>query len=322
MLPENVLEKIEKFCVNKKSIINSAREINYKYRNESGKNKILVKNDLDSQAYSVYRMPATYEVCCNVFEQISKILPEVKFDTLLDIGSGTGASTLACVENFAFDKVVCYEREPSMINCAKTLLNEYVEECNINWEQKDILKSSFDDKFDMVISSYVLNEFDDDNRLFAVDKLWNIAKNIFVVIEPGTPEGFRQIKQIKEALLKKGAYVIAPCVHSGECVLPENDWCHFSCRVPRTKIMKQIKNAEVPYEDEKFCYIAFSRIQYKTTGSRILKHPYYRPKVVEMEVCCETGVKKIVITKNNKEKYREARDAKIGDLIRQKSSML
>lgn len=319
MLPNDILEKIEKLCVNKKPIINSAREINYKYRNESGKNKILVKSDLDSQAYSVYRMPATYEVCCNVFRQLSKILHEINFDTLLDVGSGTGASTLACVENFSFKKAECYEREASMINCAKTLLSDYIDEFNISWEQKDILKSTYSEKFDMIISSYVLNEFDDASRLITVKKLWDITNNIFVVIEPGTPEGFRQIKQIRDALLKEGAYIIAPCTQSGgECLLPENDWCHFSCRVPRTKIMKQIKNAEVPYEDEKFCYMAFSKNLFQISGLRVLKHPYYRPKVVEMEVCSEAGVKKIVITKNNKERYREARNAKIGDIIKEK----
>ena len=105
MLPNNVLEKIGKLNLDNKSIINSARDINYKYRNESGKNKVLVSSDLDSQAYSVYRMPSTYEACYNVFNQISKIIPDTNFDTLLDVGSGTGASTLACIQNFPFQQL-------------------------------------------------------------------------------------------------------------------------------------------------------------------------------------------------------------------------
>lgn len=318
MLPNNVLEKIGKLNLDNKSIINSARDINYKYRNESGKNKVLVSSDLDSQAYSVYRMPSTYEACYNVFNQISKIIPDTNFDTLLDVGSGTGASTLACIQNFSFNKVMCYERELSMINCAKTLLSDYVKEFNINWEQKDLLKSDLKDNFDMIISSYVLNEFDDANRLATVKKLWNLTKKIFIVIEPGTTEGYRQIKQIRETLIKEGAYIVAPCTHSNECPLSKDDWCNFSCRVPRTKLMKQIKNAEVPYEDEKYCYMAFSKQQYEITGDRIIRHPYYRPKVVEMEICNKDGIKKIVITKKDKEYYREARNAQIGDIIRGK----
>ena len=318
MLPNNVLEKIEKLNFDNKSIINSAREINYKYRNESGKNKVLISSEVDSQAYSVYRMPSTYEACYNVFNQISKIITETNFDTLLDVGSGTGASTLACIENFSFNKIVCYERELSMINCAKTLLSDYIKEFNINWEQKDLLKFDLKDNFDMVISSYVLNEFDDTNRLLTVKKLWNLTKKIFVVIEPGTPEGYRQIKQIREMLINEGANIVAPCTHSNECPLPKNDWCHFSCRVPRTKSMKQIKNAEVPYEDEKYCYMVFSKQQYQITGGRILKHPYYRPKVVEMEICNKKGINKIVVTKKDREYYKEARDSKIGDMIKDK----
>lgn len=318
MLPASVLEKIEGMSGDYKSIVNSAREINYRYRNESGKNKVLVSSDIDSHAYSVYRMPATYEACNNVFRQISKITGQTNFKTFLDVGSGTGGATLACINNFSFNKVVCYERELSMVNCAKNLLSDFTEEFNINWEQKDILSSKLNEKFDMVISSYVLNEFDDENRLAAAKKLWDITNNIFVVIEPGTPEGFRQIKQIREALIKEGALVFAPCTGSNECPLPKNDWCCFSCRVPRTKLMKQIKNAEVPYEDEKFCYMAFSRKQIEVSGGRILKHPFYRPKVVELEVCNKNVISKIVITKKEKQHYKDARDAKIGDLIKEK----
>lgn len=313
MLPKEVLNKIENLSQNHKEIINSARIITHKYRNESGCNKILVSTMQDSQAYSAYRMPATYEACNNVFSKISQVLPENHYNSLLDVGTGTGSSVLACIQYFLFNKITCLERENSMITCAKYLLNDVIKNQNIQWKQEDILKYNNDTCYDMITSSYVLNELDDKNRLIVINKLWNITNKILVVIEPGTPEGFRQITQIRNELINKGANLIAPCTHTKQCKLTENDWCHFSCRVPRTKLLKQIKNAEVPYEDEKFCYMVFSKDKYNLPDYRILKHPYYRPKVVELQVCSKNTIKKMIITKNQKEIYPIARHFKIGD---------
>lgn len=315
MLPNDVLEKIDQLSKNNNAIINSARNISNKYRNESGNNKVLVKTEVDSQAYSVYRMSATYEVNCSVFKQLSSVLSINKYETLLDVGSGTGSALLGCVNYFSFNQIYAYERESSMINTAKYLLSDYVGKYNIVWQQKNLLEIDAINKFDMIIASYVFNEFDEDNRLSIIKKLWDITNEILVIIEPGTPEGFRQIKKIRELLLASGGYVVAPCTHSKECPLPPNDWCGFSCRVQRTKMLKQIKGAEAPYEDEKYCYIAISKNQYNLPQNRILKHPYYRPKVVELEICNENGIKSLTITKSKKDMYRIARDAEAGDVI-------
>ena len=37
------------------------------------------------------------------------------------------------------------------------------------------------------------------------------------------------------------------------------DWCHFTQRLPRSRAHKQIKGAELPFEDEKFSYVALTR---------------------------------------------------------------
>ena len=37
------------------------------------------------------------------------------------------------------------------------------------------------------------------------------------------------------------------------------DWCHFTQRLPRSRAHKQIKEADVPFEDEKFSYVALTR---------------------------------------------------------------
>ena len=313
MLPKEILNKIENFEQSRNDVIASAHNINYKYHNESGQNKVLVSTQLESLAYSVYRMPATYEVCLNVFKQLYNIVGNTHFLSLLDVGSGTGSATLACSQVFAFDKIVCFERETSMINCAKNLISEYVD--NVQWQQGSLGTYNFNNKYDMVVSSYVLNEMDDNTRIKIVDQLWQCTNNILVIIEPGTQEGFRQIQSIRNYLIDKNANIVTPCTHNQQCKMSDNGLCQFSCRVPRTKLLKQIKNADVPYEDEKFCYIVFSKQKYQLPQYRVIKHPFYRPKVVEMTVCGKDELKNLVITKNQKELYKIARDCKVGDYI-------
>ena len=41
--------------------------------------------------------------------------------------------------------------------------------------------------------------------------------------------------------------------------LQQPDWCHFTQRLPRSRAHKQIKGAELPFEDEKFAYVALTR---------------------------------------------------------------
>ena len=74
----------------------------------------------------------------------------------------------------------------------------------------------------------------------------------------------------------------------------------------------QTKNGVVPYEDEKFTYLAFSKDIHTILGDRVLKHPQYRPKVVMLNVCTKDGIKDYTITKSNNN-YKKARDASQGD---------
>ena len=129
---------------------------------------------------------------------------------------------------------------------------------NAVWKAGDIGSTELPER-DIVISSYVLNEMSPKQRAEAAVRLWEKTAELLLVIEPGTPAGFSGLMEIRSLLLSKGAFVAAPCVSCGDCPLPENDWCHFTVRVQRSRLHKLIKEADVPYEDEKFSYMAFVR---------------------------------------------------------------
>jgi ribosomal protein RSM22 (predicted rRNA methylase) len=112
---------------------------------------------------------------------------------------------------------------------------------------------------DLVIASYVINELNDAARTKLVAAMWAKTNDTLVIVEPGTPAGYQRILDARAWAIEAGAHVIAPCPHDNVCPLTKPDWCHFSQRLQRSQVHKQLKSAELPYEDEKFIYVALSR---------------------------------------------------------------
>lgn len=142
----------------------------------------------------------------------------------------------------------------------------------------------------LVIAAYVLNEMHEADRPAALSRLWAATEDALVLIEPGTPEGFRQIKAARDYLLDRGASLLAPCPHEKSCPLPPDDWCHFSCRVARQPLHRQLKGGDAPYEDEKFCYLAFGRAKGARVSSRILRHPQIESGKITLQLCTPSGL--------------------------------
>lgn len=92
-------------------------------------------------------------------------------------------------------------------------------------------------KFDLIILGYVLQEVSNAQaRQLIVEALWHRLKEggIMIVIEPGSPKGFRYVHSFREWIIttktREEANIVAPCPHHSECPMARatNTWCHFS----------------------------------------------------------------------------------------------
>ena len=76
-------------------------------------------------------------------------------------------------------------------------------------------------KFDIVILGYVLQEVSSaKGRLLVIEALWSRLKDegVIIVVEPGSPKGFRYINAFRDWVLakdRKSASIIGPCPHHG-----------------------------------------------------------------------------------------------------------
>ena len=161
----------------------------------------------------------------------------------------------------------------------------------------------------------MINEIKLQDREIVFDRLWNMADKMLLIVEPGTKEGFEVISHAREYFLAGGLHIAAPCTHENKCGLDKDDWCHFSVRVARSRIHKLIKEADVPYEDEKFSYIAIVKDDVTSDGMRILRHPDIRKGNIGLRVCDSQGIRNTIITKKDGELFKKARKSSAGDII-------
>lgn len=291
---------------------NEAEKLSNRYLNEERTGKTLLSKEIEAWAYSIMRMPATYGAIFTVLKNTLNIIKNNKFKTLLDIGSGTGASIWSVQEQLEIEKIVCLEREEAMRKIGQSLLKYNEKQIDVEWINKDITKEDLPNA-DIITMSYVINELSEKNRKLLIEKLLKLDSKIILIIEPGTPEGFKNIKLIQEMALNNGKYIIAPCTSQQVCKLPENDWCHSIVRMERTKIHKILKNAELSYEDEKFSYIVISKDKYNLPESRILRHPIIEKGKITVKLCTKGNIEKKIITKKDKENFKKVKKKNCGD---------
>ena len=163
--------------------------------------------------------------------------------------------------------------------------------------------------------SYVLGELPAPDRESLVTRAAGAAQAV-VVVEPGTPDGYARIIEARRLLLAAGFTVLAPCPHGGTCPVTGDDWCHFAARVSRSALHRQVKGGTLPYEDEKFSYVAALRTETAPppAAGRVVRHPQIRKGQVLLDLCLPGGaLRRETVSKRHGDLYRAARDARWGD---------
>ncbi|SPE36747.1 conserved hypothetical protein [Candidatus Sulfopaludibacter sp. SbA6] len=255
-----------------------------------------------SEAYLVTRMPATYAASYSVLREV-RVRLGARIASVLDIGAGTGAASLAARAWFPDAALTLIERDPALSGAARCWLPEAA------LVTGDVTTIAGLPQHDLVIAAYSLGEL----RAPIAIRLWRAARVAMVAIEPGTPQGFALIRGIRKELLEAGARMVAPCPAETPCPIADPDWCHFAARVERSSMHRRIKDAELGYEDEKFSYVAMAREPVTVAEARVIRRPQHRPSLITIETCTPGGLQTERVTRRNREAFRRARRLVWGD---------
>lgn len=207
------------------------------------------------------------------------------------------------------------EREPAMIKLGRQLMLDagLPAAHTARWLEADITAAPIPGRYELVIASYMLNELDAAARDALLERLWAATSGVLLIIEPGTPECFAQLRRARTRILALGGHIAAPCPHERDCPLAPGDWCHFTCRVARSRLHRQLKGGDAPFEDEKFSYMAFARADCRPCAARVRRHPIIESGRVTLELCAAPGLETRRVTRRDGALFKAARKADCGD---------
>ncbi|MEV6548052.1 small ribosomal subunit Rsm22 family protein [Streptomyces sp. NPDC051597] len=286
------------------------------YRGATQTHAPVLRDRSDVAAYAAYRMPATFEAVRSALAALQDAAPHWSPATHTDVGGGTGAASWAVAEAWSPATTVLDWAEPALALGRELAESSGVEGLRaIRWERARIGTALSLPETDLVTVSYVLNELTAEDRGALVDATARAATGAVVIVEPGTPDGYARIIEARDRLIAAGFTVAAPCPHSAACPIePGTDWCHFSARVSRSSLHRQVKGGSLAYEDEKFSYVAAVRgVAAEPAANRVTRRPQIRKGQVLLELCTGEGVlRRETVTKRQGDLYRAARDTQWG----------
>ncbi|MGL3606693.1 small ribosomal subunit Rsm22 family protein [Rhizobium sp. G187] len=287
-----------------------------RYRREVRDGRFHIDDALAAKAYLATRMPATYAAVRAALAMVEEICPDFQPESQIDLGSGPGTALWAAADAFDSLKTAEMIEASGAIRSVGEKLSK-ASPVKSRWQSGDVtLKLPMLPKADLVTLAYVLDELPPATIAAVTDKLWALTNGMLVIVEPGTPAGWQRILAVRDRLRALGAHLAAPCTHGQDCPIAAPDWCHFSRRVARSRVHRLAKGAEVPWEDEKYIFIAASREPVAHSSSRILAPPRVNGGVGRAKLCRPGGtVDEITLSKRDGEAFKQLRRADWGDLL-------
>jgi ribosomal protein RSM22 (predicted rRNA methylase) len=292
-----------------------ADAISQSYRGGGGSGGI--RSAEDALAYALARMPATYAAVAASLTALTEIDPDFAPRSLLDVGAGPGTATWAAAETFAtLDSFTLIDANAALHDLAIDLARERPRFNALRYASGDARAAlAQTPEADLVVASYVVNEIDAAAQAALADALWAKTRGLLLVVEPGAPAGYARLIALRARLIAQGAHVAAPCPHNMTCPLAPPDWCHFTQRLQRSRAHKHLKGAALPYEDEKFSYVALSRTPVAPRPARVLAQPKTTKVAVTAKLCTSHGLETATVPHRDRDAYRQARKWAWGDAV-------
>lgn len=300
--------------VSRAALRDSAQAISERYR--AGGASDVIRSDFEALAYAVVRMPATYAAVRAALEWTAEIIPDFAPQSLLDVGAGPGTATWASLDVWpSLERASLIDSNPHLL----ALANDFgggAPRVALSTRHASLTTALGDaPACEVVMASYVLTELAAGTLDGVLNRLWQRAERLLIIVEPGTVAGFKRTLSCRDMLIAKGAAIVAPCAHDAACPLAASErWCHFSARLPRSRDHLLTKSASVPYEDEKFSYLVagkdFANI---ARGKRILATPRVSKAGIGLTLCAPDAPEQRTIARGQKEAYKAAKRLGWGD---------
>jgi len=294
----------------------ASEALSNRYRAELQDGRLHLSDDQAARAYLATRLPATFAAVSVALKTVAQARPDFAPHTALDAGAGPGTATWAATQRWdSLDDATLVEASPAIRAIGERL---GLPLARARWlaGRLDAALADLSPR-DLVLLAYVLDELPTAARKPLIEQLWSLTADMLLIVEPGTPAGWKRILHARDILIQAGAHILAPCPHARPCPLAAPDWCHFSARVARSRLHREAKGGTVPWEDEKFIYLAASRQPGADISARVIAPAQHTKADVALKLCQPNGsVEWRTVAKRDRDPFRNPRKLNWGDTCR------
>jgi ribosomal protein RSM22 (predicted rRNA methylase) len=313
MLPASLRRALDERLegISRTALAERAAAISLRYRTGQ-RSAAAIRDATDALAYAIARMPATYAAVAAALDRLAEHWPEFSPSRLVDLGAGPGTATFAAREVWPSLSAVQQIEANAQFRSFSQALAAQAGIGGIAWTPGDLTSAPIAPA-DLAIAAYVLVELPEPAVTALVLRALESCRAL-VLVEPGTPAGFARIRSARDALIRAGARVLAPCPGEIRCAVTGTDWCHFTVRLARSRDHKLLKAADAPYEDEPFSYLVATRAEGpKPVDLRIIAEPSLTRGEISLRTCTPRGFEQLHIPRSDRVRYKAARKLDWGD---------
>lgn len=210
---------------------------------------LLVYGPEQAMAAVQHRLYPQFAMMKRVLLEAKSLLPTFRPTRVLDFGVGCGSASAASWDVFdsSVDWMHLIDASTTMREVAESLLKGMVEyQGETNDDEKTEaspaprpaaprittsahMSTDSDNVFDLCMASFTMSDLPDSTSILtSAALLYEKLRpgGLLIVLEPGTPDGFANIRMIRNMLLdccpsdaEDACQIVAPCTHNGPCPL-------------------------------------------------------------------------------------------------------
>ncbi len=231
---------------------------------------------------------------------------------------GPCTATWAAAQAFdSLDQFTAIDANPVLRTLALDLATDQARLTAIGYTQNEASAGLRDAaSADLVIASYVIGEMNADRQTTLAELMWSghprHAAGRRTRHARRLPAHHRPASAADRA--RRACHRTLPDHEA--CPLATPDWCHFVQRLPRSRAHKHLKGAELPFEDEKFSYVALARTPAPQHPARVLAQPLVTKVEMRVKLCRPDGLADIAtFPRRDKVAYARVRRLGWGDSV-------
>jgi hypothetical protein len=244
-----------------------------------------IKDDKMVAAYTCFYLLTNIPKLRESFKKVEISLEDYCNDDweFIDIGAGPGTFSLALLAENKDITIKAVEQSEKMISQGIKLVDGIFPNANFEY-YKSVGLVPKKEKKRFGIFGHSANEMEP-SLVNQMVKVLDLDEILF--IEPGTKDFFNKSLLIRKSLLHR--YTLNyPCMHSGNCPMPEGDWCHQYLKVQHEQDVERI--TQLVQRDRRSLpiilnYYKKGKVEVEKPDSRIIR--VYKPTKFsqEWQVC-------------------------------------